>query len=693
MLINIHLLMKILKYILLSILYLITLSVKGQEWPLEKSKILSEATCVKNSPDKRIAVGSASGNIFLFNPKTNGLDNTLKGQTGLVYQLSFSPDGNLLVSCGKGKGGKGGEVHVWDVKKGIEKYNLKGHSSNVVSASVNYDGTLLATGDKEGKIIIWDLKTSELLKTYTDHNESIGELEFAHRSNLLATSDLEGVIEVYNVDKHEVVRKMTAGKKGIRTIVWGPRDQYIASGGDAKEIKLWDINLGYSTIVLQGHKKSIRHLSYSPDGNYIFSVLDDNTIKLWDLKTSEVKSTLSGGYKFIDCHVSYDGKRLAIADYEKFAKYYDITSLGIKENNDLNQYKDLFVSGTLVNDAPSIEIIQPLITDGENYITKEALFDIKGKVTAPAGLFLLLVNGQETEVDENGYFKSRVELDFAKNNISIKAIDILKQTTEKTVLITRPFYAGLVDKSQLRRRGKDYALLIGTDSYQSMGDLKNPVNDVKTIAEELRTVYGFETDTLLNPTMNEVYAKILKLNQREFSDEDQLFIFIAGHGQFDPLVKQGYLVCRDSDTKNDPGHSTLISYAYLRGLINNIPCKHVCLMLDACFGGTFDPLVASRGEQQNNEVAKNEFILRKLKLKSRLYITSGGKEYVPDGRPGQHSPFTRQFLKSLRNEGGEDGILTMAEVKSYTESLKPAPLYGQFGDNEPGSDFLFIKKK
>ena len=76
--------------------------------------------------------------------------------------------------------------------------------------------------------------------------------------------------------------------------------------------------------------------------------------------------------------------------------------------------------------------------------------------------------------------------------------------------------------------------------------------------------------------------------------------------------------------------------------------------------------------------------------KSRKYLTSGGKEYVSDGIKGQHSPFASKLLEALRSNGGEDGILTMTEVYNYMEKTSPTPHYGTFGDDEPGSDFLFI---
>jgi hypothetical protein len=144
--------------------------------------------------------------------------------------------------------------------------------------------------------------------------------------------------------------------------------------------------------------------------------------------------------------------------------------------------------------------------------------------------------------------------------------------------------------------------------------------------------------------------------------------------------------------KGDLSNSSYISHSNLRTIINNIPCKHIMLTMDVCFGGTFDQFIASRGIEDMSKVERDQFIQRKLKHKTRLYLTSGGKTYVPDGRPGAHSPFARRFIESLRSYGGEDKVLTSNEVLSFVEKVTPEPKHGEFGDNEPGSDFLFIAK-
>lgn len=239
--------------------------------------------------------------------------------------------------------------------------------------------------------------------------------------------------------------------------------------------------------------------------------------------------------------------------------------------------------------------------------------------------------------------------------------------------------------------GKTYALLLATSDYEFFTDLPNPVNDAETVASELKENYGVNVELVENPTLSETIKKIREYAARKYKKYDQLFIFIAGHGNYDEVFKEGYLIAKNSKP-GDAAKTTQLAHSNLRTIINNIPCEHIILVMDVCFGGTFDPLIASRAGDMYADIPRTEFIRRKMKFKTRLYLTSGGKEYVPDGRPGHHSPFARKLLEALRTYGGEDGILTIGEIKIYIEKVNPEPRFGEFGDNDPGSDFLLIAK-
>ncbi len=238
---------------------------------------------------------------------------------------------------------------------------------------------------------------------------------------------------------------------------------------------------------------------------------------------------------------------------------------------------------------------------------------------------------------------------------------------------------------------KDYALIIATDEYDYWGDLNNPINDATTIGSILEDKYGFETDLMINPSVEELNDKIYDYNSKLFNPQDQLLIFVAGHGYFDETLEEGYVVASNS-LKNDKGKTTYLSHNLLRVRIENIKCEHILLVMDVCFGGTIDPKMARvRGNALEREDA--QYLVKKLTKRTRKFLTSGSKEYVPDGTPGKHSPFAEKFILALREIGGGEGrILSTTELIPYFMRLPTEPRFGSFGTDEPNSDFVFVAK-
>jgi len=267
-------------------------------------------------------------------------------------------------------------------------------------------------------------------------------------------------------------------------------------------------------------------------------------------------------------------------------------------------------------------------------------------------------------------------------------IDGIKTVSYKTVHVGT---TNLTDARTLDRT--DYALVFATDQYDNWPDLVNPIFDTRTIANELSKTYGYKVEIIENATQDQILKKLREYIERKYKPLDQLFIFFAGHGNYDQTFSEGYLVPREALTK-DEAKTSYLSYNRLRSVVNNIPCEHIFLTMDVCFGGTFDQKIASsRGMDDGGSYTEKgaaEFITQKLQYKTRKFLTSGGKQYVSDGVAGQHSPFAKAFIEALRSKGGRDGILTLSEISPFVERLKVTPRAGEFGDNAPGSDFVFV---
>ncbi len=242
--------------------------------------------------------------------------------------------------------------------------------------------------------------------------------------------------------------------------------------------------------------------------------------------------------------------------------------------------------------------------------------------------------------------------------------------------------------------GHNQAILFATNLYDDpkWPPLVNPVPDAEAIAKELRENYGFSVEVVTNPTREQIVRKLVEYHLKTYEPSDQLFIFFAGHGFFDDVVKQGFIVARNS-ASDDVTRGTYESYDDLRSNIDSIGAKHILLIMDACFSGTFDPRVgagSSRGPDEYANISLAKLLDQRSHLETRKFITSGGKHYVSDGVPGHHSPFAAHLLEALRLPQEKGGFLTFNALLDEVDRTAQQPIPGEWGKNEPGSDFLFI---
>lgn len=354
---------------------------------------------------------------------------------------------------------------------------------------------------------------------------------------------------------------------------------------------------------------------------------------------------------------------------------------------------------TVATTLPSIEWITPR-TERSNSVEESAVFEfeVKSDESLKSIRFEISSGGEsrtkEIPVKENEFFKSvKQPMNLLSGDNTVKVIVENNKggvvTSTRSVLTGRDAIADAVDINR-----KDYALIIATDNYDYWSDLVNPINDGRTIESILKEKYGFQTEMIENPTLEDLNNKIYDYNTKKFNPQDQLFVFIAGHGYFDETLGEGYLVTNNS-LLNDKGKSSYLPHLLLRERLNNIKCEHIFLAMDVCFGGTIDPVLAkARAGEATDETADVQYLVKKLTRRTRKYLTSGSKEYVSDGIAGKHSPFAEKFILSLKEVGrGTGRILSLIELQAYFLKLPTEPRFGSFGDDDPASDFVFVAKQ
>jgi hypothetical protein len=203
-------------------------------------------------------------------------------------------------------------------------------------------------------------------------------------------------------------------------------------------------------------------------------------------------------------------------------------------------------------------------------------------------------------------------------------------------------------------------LVIGIDKYTAPGFdlLNNAVSDARALIDVLVTRYSFEIfrapifdDEATKENIYQIFNDVIA----SLNEDDNLLIYYAGHGWQHPLTKKGYWVpCNAPQSISE-----YIPNSEIKDFIESIKAKHIFLIADACFSGTF--LTKTRGlpfERPYNSLSDSA---------SRWMLASGGEESVSDGGQGQNSPFARYLLRFLTTNDNQ--YVSVQEIIRYVTVL------------------------
>ncbi|MCX5982618.1 MAG: protein kinase [Nostocales cyanobacterium LacPavin_0920_SED1_MAG_38_18] len=138
-----------------------------------------------------------SNNIVIWNKYTGEIIKTLSGHLGTTYSISFSLDGNFLVSYGDDK-----QVKIWDIEKSQELFSLPGHYDTQARVVCSPTEPIIASGGKDTIINIYHLELGDKLQSLNEHSYPIDSLIFGLDGNLLISSssskkDNDGEIKIW----------------------------------------------------------------------------------------------------------------------------------------------------------------------------------------------------------------------------------------------------------------------------------------------------------------------------------------------------------------------------------------------------------------------------------------------------------------------------------------------------------------
>ena len=219
--------------------------------------------------------------------------NRLEGHSDIIWSVSFSPDGQKLVSASGDN-----TIKLWSNGVKAPK-SWKGHKDRVtsISFSPNPDDKIIASGSGDHTIKIWNYE-GELLwssKKPHGHELSVRDVSFSHDGEMIASASDDNTVKIWSKDGTLI--KTLKGHNGAATSVsFSPDRQILASAGWDKTVRLWNLK-NYQNFKTLNHSDLLNSVDFSLDGQIIASAGDAGMIRFWSKDGQEFET---------DCEVKHN---------------------------------------------------------------------------------------------------------------------------------------------------------------------------------------------------------------------------------------------------------------------------------------------------------------------------------------------------------------------------------------------------
>lgn len=218
----------------------------------------------------------------------------IEGESATIQSLAFSPDGRFIALGG---GRNDPRIEIWDLQKEKRIRHWKTYQNRVLALTFSPDGNTLVSSADGGAIEIWDVQEGKLLHQFLEHRSNVLSLAISPDGRNLVSGGLDG-IRFWNLRDRQLIRVLL-NLQPIYSVAFRGDGQLIAAGTHQGNVILWPVIpdeglaiVGNPLATSFQHDRGITTLEFTPDGNRLIAGSFDATIKCWNLVNQELVYTL-----------------------------------------------------------------------------------------------------------------------------------------------------------------------------------------------------------------------------------------------------------------------------------------------------------------------------------------------------------------------------------------------------------------
>lgn len=193
-----------------------------------------------------------------------------------IRAITLSTQKNLLAICGFSD-----QVLLWNLTSASLKHRLTCDSQDQRCVRFSPDGSRLLRGGRLGDICVWDTETGQELAHYQEHDRRVFTAAFSVDGSEVTSVGEDRRLIRFDIatGKRTFDAEVARGKLMSMCLI---TDNVVAAAGADDSIVLFDVAAGRAIAQLMGHTGTVAVMV--PCGDYLASGSFDTTIRIWNLE-------------------------------------------------------------------------------------------------------------------------------------------------------------------------------------------------------------------------------------------------------------------------------------------------------------------------------------------------------------------------------------------------------------------------
>lgn len=239
-------------------------------------------------------------------------------------------------------------------------------------------------------------------------------------------------------------------------------------------------------------------------------------------------------------------------------------------------------------------------------------------------------------------------------------------------------------KTAAAARPKDFALIVGIESYRSIPKADYGESDARRMRGYLEAL-GVPSQNIVSLTGQSASKSDLVKYLEEWlpanvSPESRVYFYYSGHGAPDPQSGSAYLVPWDGDPAFPKSTAYPVSKVYAE--LEKLKAKEAVVMLDACFSGSGGRSVLAPGARPLVTVQEDA---PAPSGKVAVLAAAGPNEIAGGLEMRKHGLFSYYLMRGLAGaaDADADKSVTLGELRTYLGAEVPKAARRSNRDQNP----------